>query len=356
MQFLTSQQLEALLPFPLLIDGLEQAFAGRYRVPLRHHHDYAIPGEEEGGALLLMPAWDDGSYFGVKLVAVSPHNRREGRPTIQGIYTLFETKTGAPILQVDAKALTKLRTAAASALASRFLSRPESGTLLLVGTGALAPYLIRAHASVRPIEQVLIWGRSPEKAETLAKSLENTHLSEKPKARSWQPALWRLFQTLFRLPTSHFPLQDQSAPEPKYSITPVRQLSRAVPEADIISCATMSPTPLIAGKWLRPGQHLGLVGSFRPNMREADDEAIRRATVYVDTMEGALKETGDIVQPIRNGTLRPEDIPGDLFSLCRREAPGRRSPEEITVFKSVGHALEDLAAAKLAWKWIIGHE
>ncbi len=310
MQFLTPSELESLLPFSVMIDELERAFAGRHHTPLRHHHDYIIPGEEEQGALLLMPSWDEGAFFGVKLVAVSPHNRRQGLPTIQGIYTLFETKTGTPILQMDAKALTNLRTAAASALASRFLSRPESQTLLMVGTGALAPYLIRAHASVRPITKVLIWGRSPEKAETLAKRLEKTPLS----------------------------------------LHPVRDLSAVVPDADIISCATSSPEPLILGRWLQPGQHLGLVGSFKPTMREADDEAIRRATVYVDTMEGAIKETGDIAEPIRNGTLLPEDIPGDLFRLCRQEAPGRRHPNEITLFKSVGHALEDLAAARLAWQ------
>ncbi|MCB0587476.1 MAG: ornithine cyclodeaminase family protein [Phaeodactylibacter sp.] len=310
MQFLSPQQLEALLPFSLLIDGLERAFAGRHHTPMRHHHDYFITGEEEKGTLLLMPSWDDGQYFGVKLVAVSPHNRRQGLPTIQGIYTLFETQTGTPILQMDAKALTSLRTAAASALASRFLSRPDSNTLLMVGTGALAPYLIRAHAVVRPIENVLLWGRNPEKAEALAAALENG----------------------------------------QYSLTPIQYLPSAVPQADIISCATLSQEPLILGEWLQPGQHLDLVGSFRPNMREADDEAIHCSVVYVDTLEGAPKESGDILEPIRKGILQKEGIAGDLFSLCRGEAAGRQSPEKITLFKSVGHALEDLAAAKLAWK------
>ncbi|MCB0593518.1 MAG: ornithine cyclodeaminase family protein [Lewinellaceae bacterium] len=318
MPYLTADQLEALLPFPQLIEALRQAFAGQYTVPLRHHHDYKIPGEAEPGALLLMPAWDEGRYFGVKLVAVSPHNRRRGLPTIQGLYTLFETATGAPILQMDAKALTNLRTAAASALASTFLSRPDSHILLMAGTGALAPYLIKAHASVRPIKKVIIWGRNPEKAEALAVKLQNA--------------------------------QQFGTPILQYSSVSAQQLPSAVSRADIISCATLSPNPLVPGQWLQPGQHIDLVGSFRPNMREADDEAIRRSIVYVDTMEGALKETGDIVQPIQNKTLRPEDIPGDLFSLCRTEAPGRQSPEAITLFKSVGLALEDLAAAKLAWE------
>lgn len=317
MEFLDADQLEVLLPFPELIDGLQRAFAENYNVPLRHHHDYRIPGEAEPGTLLLMPAWDDGQYFGVKLVAVSPHNRRQGLPTIQGIYTLFETQSGTPILQMDAKALTNLRTAAASALASTFLSRPDSRTLLMIGTGALAPYLIRAHAAVRPIERVVIWGRNTKKADKLATRLQS--------------------------------LQHPVSSTLQYASTPVPNLSSAVAAADIISCATMSTNPLILGQWLQPGQHVDLVGSYKPNMREADDEAIRRATVYVDTMEGALKETGDIVAPVKNGILRPENIPGDLFSLCRREAPGRQSPDAITIFKSVGHALEDLAAAKMAW-------
>ncbi|MCB0578181.1 MAG: ornithine cyclodeaminase family protein [Phaeodactylibacter sp.] len=317
MEFLDADQLEVLLPFPELIDGLQRAFAENYNVPLRHHHDYRIPGEAEPGTLLLMPAWDDGQYFGVKLVAASPHNRWQGLPTIQGIYTLFETQSGTPILQMDAKALTNLRTAAASALASTFLSRPDSRTLLMIGTGALAPYLIRAHAAVRPIERVVIWGRNTEKADKLATGLQS--------------------------------LQHPVSSTLQYASTPVLNLSSAMAAADIISCATMSTNPLILGQWLQPGQHVDLVGSYKPNMREADDEAIRRATVYVDTMEGALKETGDIVAPVKNGILRPENIPGDLFSLCRREAPGRQSPDTITIFKSVGHALEDLAAAKMAW-------
>ncbi len=309
MQTLTATELEALLPFPKLIAALEQAFREAYQVPLRHHHDYLVPGREQEGTLLLMPAWDDSRYFGVKIVAISPHNRQEGLPTIQGQYLLFETSTGTPLLQLDAKALTNLRTAAASALASRFLSRSDSRSLLMVGTGALAPYLIRAHASVRPIEQLLIWGRNLGKAEGLAAQLK-------------------------ALP---------------FSVSTVESLPNAVPRADIISCATLSPNPLIRGQWLQPGQHLGLVGSFKPNMREADDEAIRRAQVYVDTREGALKETGDILIPIQNGVLRPEDIRGSLFSLCRGESRGRQADSEITIFKSVGHALEDLAAAKLAW-------
>lgn len=318
MQFLDAGRLAELLPFPELIEGLRQAFAGNYSVPLRHHHEYSIPGEAEPGTLLLMPAWDDGQYFGVKLVAVSPHNRHQGLPTIQGNYTLFETQNGTPILQMDAKALTNLRTAAASALASTFLSRPDSRTLLMIGTGALAPCLIRAHAAVRPIERVVIWGRNTEKADKLATRLQS--------------------------------LQHPVSSTLQYSITPAPSLPSAIAAADIISCATLSVNPLIPGQWLQPGQHVDLVGSYKPNMREADDEAIRRATVYVDTLEGALKETGDIVAPVKKGILHPENIPGDLFSLCRGEAPGRQSEDAITIFKSVGHALEDLAAAKMAWE------
>ena len=196
----------------------------------------------------------------------------------------------------------------ASALASGYLSRPDCERLLMVGTGALAPYLILAHAAVRPICNVLIWGRSPDKAARLAKRLDR----------------------------------------PDFRVAATDDLEAAARGAQVISCATLSEEPLIRGDWLQPGQHLDLVGAFRPDMRESDDAAIRRARVFVDTREGALAEAGDIVQPIKSGVLDPADVAGDLFDLTRGERAGRRFYDQITLFKSVGTALEDLAAAELA--------
>jgi ornithine cyclodeaminase len=165
-----------------------------------------------------------------------------------------------------------------------------------------------AHASVRPICNVLIWGRSPDKAARLAKRLDR----------------------------------------PDFRVAATDHLEAAVRGAHVISCATLSKGPLVRGDWLQPGQHLDLVGAFRPDMRESDDTAIRRARVFVDTRDGALAEAGDIVQPIESGVLDPDDVAGDLFDLTRGERAGRRFYDQITLFKSVGTALEDLAAAELA--------
>lgn len=310
MQIVTNQQLENALPYPALIKNLHAAFRENITVPLRHHHQYDNPTEGVDSTLLLMPAWKSGEYLGVKIVTVSPNNSKYELPSIHGVYLLFNAHTGIPIAQMDAKILTSRRTAAASALASSFLSRKDSRILLMVGTGALAPCLIEAHAAVRPIEKVLVWGRNFAKAQRLASTLNL----------------------------------------PNLSIQPIENIEKGIAEADIISCATLSEQPLVFGKYLKAGQHLDLVGSFKPNMREADDVAIQKATVFVDTMEGATKECGDILSPLTTGILKMENIQADLFGICQQDIFCRKNDAEITLFKSVGHALEDLAAARMVFE------
>lgn len=309
MRRLSNEELLSKLDYPSLIHALQSAFRASYTVPMRHHHDYANPTVGVDSTLLLMPAWDDGEYLGLKVVTVSPMNSAQNLPSIQGSYTLFDLPSGQSILEMDAKVLTNLRTAAASALASQYLSRSDSRTLFVLGTGSLAPFLIAAHASNRPIERVLIWGRNPAKAERIKADLVGGD----------------------------------------YEIEVVSDISKGIEAADIISAATMSKDPLILGKYLKPGQHLDLVGSYRSDMREADDGTIEKCSLFVDTMQGAPKESGDLAIPLKNGTCTLEDIQADLFALCREEHQGRKTAEEITFFKSVGHALEDLAAAKLAF-------
>jgi ornithine cyclodeaminase/alanine dehydrogenase-like protein (mu-crystallin family) len=306
------QQLEKLLTFDSLLPALQQAFCDNITVPLRHHHNFDNPREGIPSTLLLMPAWKAGDFLGIKIVLVSPNNSKYQLPTIQGQYLLFDAHKGRQLAMMDAKVLTNRRTAAASALASSFLSRPNSQSLLMIGTGSLAPHLIEAHASVRPINQVWIWGRDFTKARQLAKKLD------------------------------HLDLPIEAIPDQKAKLS----------EADIISCATLSPEPLVFGQHLRPGQHIDLVGSYLPTTREADDEAISRAIVYADNLEGAPKESGDLAIPIQKGIIKIADIKGDLFSLCRENVRGRQHAQEITLFKSVGHALEDLAAAVLAYDQI----
>ncbi|MEM6700813.1 MAG: ornithine cyclodeaminase family protein, partial [Bacteroidota bacterium] len=277
MQQLSNQKLAHLLTFPKLISILGNAFQEEINVPLRHHHQYENPAMGTDSTLLLMPAWKNSAYLGIKIVTVSPKNGDLNLPAIQGIYLLFDAKTGVPVAQMDAKLLTVKRTAAASALASSFLSREECSTLLMIGTGALAPHLIAAHASVRPIEKVLVWGRNRAKAQRIVTLFVDTN----------------------------------------FTVETVEYIEEGIAEADIISCATLSNEPLIFGKYLKKGQHIDLVGSYLPHAREADDEVIQKSTIFVDTLEGATKESGDIVIPIQEGILQIEDIQSDLFSLCR---------------------------------------
>lgn len=300
---------EAKLNPAQLIEALREAFRLGANVPLRHHH--TIPGLPDGqdATLLLMPAWGAGSpptHIGIKSVTVHPDNPAQSLPSVQGVYLLLDGATGTPVAMIDGPSLTARRTAAASALAATYLARKDASRLTIVGTGRLAPELIRAHATARPIEQVSIWGRNNSRARAIAKSMSDA----------------------------------------SFSVRAVDNLENAIRNADIVSCATTARTPVFNGDWLQPGTHVDLVGGFRPDMREADDTAIRRAQVFVDTIDGATREAGDIVQPLASGILLQDDIVADLFDLCRDKHLGRESETEITLFKSVGTALEDLAAAE----------
>ena len=310
MQMISAAEVDKALTFPGLVDTLRQAFREGAIQPVRHHHAVERP---TGAAttLLLMPAWSDFSagvsgngHIGVKIVTVSPDNNTIGKPAVMGLYLLLDGTTGEPQALIDGQRITQWRTACASALAASYLAREDASRLLIVGAGALAPFLAQAHAAVRPIKQVRIWNRTHANADAVAAEL---------RAKGFDAAA-------------------------------VQDLDGAVAEADIVSCATISTTPLIKGALLKAGTHLDLVGAFTPEMRESDDDAIRRARVYVDTRAGATKEAGDIVQPLASGVLKPEEIVADLHELARGQKQGRQSADEITLFKSVGAALEDLAA------------
>jgi alanine dehydrogenase len=298
------------LTYPALVEALEVAFRGEIEVPVRHHHRIAQPAAE--ATLLIMPAWTE-EFLGCKLVTVFPGNAELGRPSVDGTYLLMSGRTGEPLAVIDGRPLTAWRTAAASALAAKYLARPDAAHLLMIGAGALAPHLVRAHAAVRSIRRISLWNRTRQRAETLA-----------------FPLVWD-----------------------GYEATVGEDLERLVRDADIVCCATLSKAPLIRGEWLKPGAHVDLVGSFRPDMREADDEVLRRARIFVDTRV-ALQEAGDLVDPIRRGVISAADIQGDLFDLCRGKIEGRAGAEEITLFKSVGTAIEDFAAAMVLWRSLAG--
>lgn len=309
MRIIETSDIAAALHYPALIAALRDMFAKGCTQPLRHHHALD-PENERKGTLLIMPAWQSGGFLGLKTVTVMPENGAKGLPSVQGTYLLFDAENGSALALMDAGELTTRRTAAASALAADYLARKDASSLLMVGAGAMAPCLIRAHAAIRDFTAVSIWNHRPEKAEKLAAELTGEGI-------------------------------------PARAVT---DLEAAARKADVISCATLSTEPLIQGDWLKPGAHLDLVGAFTPRMRESDDAAVKIASLFVDTREGGLHEAGDIVQPLAAGVITEADIRADLYDLCRRAHPGRASDTEITLFKSTGAALEDLAAAILAYQ------
>ncbi len=300
--FVPSETVHALLPYldlvEAMVDGHLQAPAEVRRVV------YGPAGSDQ--TFLGLPAWQPDEAIGVKLVTVFPGNLARGRPSVQAVYVLFDGGSGTPLAVIDGTALTYRKTACDSALGSRFLSRSDATTLLMVGAGGLAPHLIAAHRAVRPgIRRVLVWNRTRPRAEALAAGVEGA--------------------------------------------APVDDLEWATGVADIICTATMSPDPLIAGHWIRPGTHLDLVGAFTPTTREVDDEAIRRASVFVDSRLAAVEECGDLVIAFQHGVLTPEDIRGDLFQLCRGSVTGRSADDEITVFENGGGGHLDLMTARFLW-------
>jgi ornithine cyclodeaminase len=291
-----------------LIDALDAAFRGSAVVPARQqYHIEPLEAGARGGTLLMMPAWRAGASLGIKLVTVYPDNAEKGLPAVAATYLLLDASTGVQRALLDGEELTLRRTGAASALASRYLSAPQASRLTMVGTGRLAPHLIESHARVRPIRSVRIWGRRIERARAVAASLHC----------------------------------------PQVRVEAVDDLEAAVRWADIVSCATLSQRPLVRGAWLRAGQHLDLVGAFNPEMSEADDEAVARAELYVDTRVGALAESGELVGAIARGVIGRQAVRAELCELASDRFK-RSHPAAITLFKSVGTALEDLAAAELA--------
>ena len=311
MRIVTADDLNRVLSYSALIDALADAFRADISVPDRHAHMIPQPGGSEA-KLLLMPAWTNSGerLTGCKVVSVYPDNAKLGKPSVYGSYLLMSGDTGETLALIDGTALTAWRTAAASALAARYLARDDASHLVMVGAGALSSHLIRAHSTVRPIKRVTLWNRTRSRAVSTAFALH---------ASGIEPLI-------------------------------ADNLEAAVRTADIVSCATLSTAPLIRGQWLKKGAHVDLVGAFTPKMREADDEAVRRARVYVDVRASAPKGSGDIAIPLKKKIIKPSDIHGDLFELCRGKAKGRKRKDEITLFKSVGTAIEDLAAAMLAWR------
>lgn len=297
---LDKAEIAARLPWPALIEAIRDIFATGCQAPLRHAHP--LP---ESGTLLLMPA-SNATHSGVKIVHVSPGNGGRGLPAVHAAYLLSDAVTGQPVALLDGGELTDRRTAATSVLAARFLARPDSRRLLLLGSGRVAAALAEAYAASFPLTEIAIWSPRASNAGALAA----------------------------RLVAHGIPAHAVPRPEPA--------------GFDIIAAATLSAAPLVHGADLSPGTHLDLVGAYRADLREVDGPAVARALVVVDTRAGGLSEAGDVVQAIAEGHITPGHVVAELADLCRNAHPGRTSPEQVTLFKSVGWAGEDLAAAILA--------
>lgn len=301
----------ALLPFKGLAEALRLAYAGDCNVPPRHHHSIKAPGEPEA-TLLLMPSWKfegERSYLGLKIVNVYPGNSKRNIPGLTSSYLLFDGMTGRPLATLDGNAITSRRTAAVSVLGATFLARPDSSRLLILGTGRVGSLLPEAFCSFFPISQIRIWDRDADKAAEMVARLQVDGI-------------------------------DAAVAD---------DLEAEARQADIITCATLSTAALITGEWLQPGVHVDLIGAFTPKMRETDDEAVAACRVYVDVNE-AFHEAGDLVQAMANGAFSEEDCQGTLSDLCRGVATGRTNPNEKTMFKAVGSAISDLAAAAMVYE------
>jgi len=299
------------LPFGDLIAAIERMFVAGCEVPPRHVHKI---GNREGeqGTVLIMPAWHAG-YMGIKTVNIFPGNAARGLPGLFSTYILYSAATGQPLATIDGDEITARRTAAASALAARYLARRDARRLLVVGSGRVARLLPEAYRALLPIEEITVWSRNPAAASRMAAELSADGCSVRAST----------------------------------------QLEEAVRQADVVSCATLATEPVIRGAWLQPGSHLDLIGGFTPQMREADDDCFKGSALYVDTVE-ALQKAGDLLGPMARGVFAPTDVAGTLEALCRAQAAGRQSDQSRTVFKSVGTALEDLAAAILVYESAAG--
>ena len=257
---------------------------------------------------LIWPAWQFGAALGAKLVSIFPGNLARGaEPSIHSVYLLFDGADGRPLAVITGESFTRCKTAADSALGAAFLARENAEVLAVIGAGAQAATHIRYLCAVRPsIRRISIWNRTAEKACRLA----------------------------------------SECGIPGVVLAGSENLEQAVRAADIVSCLTSSTEPVLRGVWLTQGAHVDLVGSFTPQMREADDDTMLRGRIFVDSRAFTLQHCGDLTGPIERGVIATSDVQADLFGLCSGRRTGRRTPAEITVFKNGGGGHLDLMVAR----------
>ncbi|VFR35051.1 Ornithine cyclodeaminase [plant metagenome] len=307
MRIIDAEATRRALAFDRLIPALQAMFVQGCEVPLRHTHSLAAPGGD-ARTVLLMPAWQVDGYFGLKTVGIFPGNASRGLPGLHSTYLLFDASTGVPLAQLDGNEITSRRTAAASALAASYLAPEQASSLLVIGAGRVGSLVPEAFRAVRPIERVTVWDRNDAAAAALVERLRAQGIAA----------------------------------------SAAGDLATAVRDADIVSCATLATEPVVQGEWLRPDSHLDLIGSFKPDMREADDACFAGARLFVDTQE-ALQKSGELLGPMSRGVFTEQDVQATLADLCSGRHAGRQGRSGRTVFKAVGTALEDLAAATVVY-------
>ena len=306
------QTVRACLSIERCIPLMQQAMIAIYHEQTILPQRLAIPLFSQGDAMMAMPgAMTTPSIAGVKTLTLYPGNPAQSLPAIQGLITLFDLHTGTPVALVDAASITAIRTAAASAAATQVLANEEAQSLALIGTGIQAETHLQAMLAIRPITQISVWGRSTEKAEA-------------------------------------FVARVKTALDPAIKIQAEQSIESAVSSADIICTLTGSHEPIIKGAWLKPGAHITLVGAHSPDAREVDAETLKRARLFVEVKSAALKEAGDILIPLQAQHINESHILGEIAQVMMGDLPGRTSPEDITAYKSLGNAAQDLVAANAA--------
>jgi 1-pyrroline-2-carboxylate reductase [NAD(P)H] len=309
MRIITADEVHKVMSFPYLIDVLQNGYAGQYTMPPRQVLRLST-AENNHDAFALLPSWND-RLIGVKAFTYFPGNPGPKYKSLYSQILLFDRAHGEPLALVDGVSVTYWRTAGISGLASRLLSRPDSKTLLLLGTGNLATYIIRAQASVRSLKRIMVWGRSPAKAQAVVARMQ--------------------------------------AELPAIELVVAENLPGACGEADIIVAATGSHEPLVCGDWVQPGTHTDFIGNHHATKRECDTALVKKAKVYADSRDNCFREAGEILVPIAEGAFRQEDVVGQLSEMCAGTVPLRERAEEITLFKSIGLAYSDLIGAGLVY-------
>lgn len=309
MKIIEADEVNRSLDFPALINALDAGFRQSFSMPQRQVFSLSEDMTKHDGFAVL-PAWNE-EVVGLKAFTYFPDNAAKDLPTLFSKILLFRRDDGRPLAMIDGTTVTYWRTAAVSALAARYLARPDSLRLLLLGTGNLALPLVQAHLAEHAISHVVIWGRRSEKVQALL--------------------------TVLRRQFPHVGFSASS------------DVRASAKQVDIIVSATGAAQPLLFGADIAPGTHVDLLGNHSRDRRECDTDLIVKSSVYVDYRANVLNEAGEILIPIAQGKFSTEAIRGELADLCRHGVSARRSAQEITLFKSVGTALSDLICAKLVF-------